>query len=240
MAELPQTDWSMLGQVAGDDDAQRDRALETIVRRYWPAIFAYIRRTGRDIHEAGDLTQGFIATVILQRNLINKADRSRGRFRSFLLTSLQNYLRERHRRDTRRRTATSGRRIAIDGYEVDEAGTGRFESPEAAFSYHWSAAIVQRVLSLVQQQCLRDGLEPHWQVFRERIAQPLLQGAAPPDLPTLVERHGLDNAAQVSNMIVTVKRRFARTLREEIRGTVNSEAELEEELAQLRRDLGAA
>jgi len=264
---LPQTDWSMIYDLSREGES-RDRAMETLVRRYWPAIYAYIRRTGRDVHEASDLTQGFIATVILQRGMAEKADRERGRFRSLLLTSLRNYLHERHRHEQRRHprksshrprkssprktsprqqdreqseTDDNGARSApFTGFDIDAAEGGRFESPEAAFSYHWSATLVRSVLERVRSTCIADDLELHWAVFEARVARPLLFGEPAIPLPVLVERLDLQTPAQASNMLVTVKRRFARALREEVRGTVAAESDVESELSALMIDLERA
>lgn len=239
MSDLPQTDWSMLHDLGGGEDA-RGRAMERLVRRYWGAIYAYIRRTGRDVHESSDLTQGFITTVILERDLGGRADRARGRFRSLLLTSLRNYLHERHRHESRRKRTSideKTRAAAFPQIDVDAAEGRNYDTPEAAFSYHWSAALVRAVLDKVRTACLRDGLEMHWAVFDARVARPLLFGESAPTMGELVERFDLPGSAQVSNMLITVKRRFARTLREEVAATVASENEVEDELRELLKDL---
>lgn len=231
-AGLPNTDWSMIHALHGEED-QRAAALETLGRRYWPAIYAYIRRTGRDSHEAADLTQGFMTTVVLERRLAESARQEHGRFRNFLLTSLQNYLRDQHRHDTRQRRADAGGSKPLPLSEVDEinlADARRHATPEAAFEYHFSAALVRGVLRMVQASCLAEGLEAHWTVFERRVMRPLLTGEAAPSLTVLAAQLGLNDEAQVSNLAITVKRRFARLLRDEIRATVAEENEVEDEL----------
>ncbi len=94
----------MIAQAAEADEAVAGDALEQLVRRYWAAVYAYIRRTGRDVHEAADLTQGFVCDIIISRRLCDYADPQRGRFRTLLLGAVQNYLREQHRHDLRNRT----------------------------------------------------------------------------------------------------------------------------------------
>jgi len=239
MSDLPQTDWSMLHDLHGGESA-REQAMERLVRRYWGAIYAYIRRTGRDVHESSDLTQGFITTVILERNLGQRADKSRGRFRSLLLTSLRNYLHERHRHEARRKRSGGDERpggAAFQPFDVDAAEGRNYDTPEAAFSYHWSAALVRAVLEKVRTGCLRDGLEMHWSVFDARVARPLLFGEPAPPMQELIDRFDLPGSAQASNMLITVKRRFARAIREEVAATVASEDEVEDELLELLKDL---
>lgn len=220
------------------DRDRRDRALEQLVRRYWPAIYAYIRRTGRSVEDSADLTQGFIATIVLERDLAAKADRARGRFRSLLLRSLQNYLTDHHRQAHRhkpRAADETSERFA--GLDIDAAEGREFDTPEAAFSYHWSAAMVRSVLERVRRECLVEGLDAHWVVFDARVGRPLLFGDTPTPLAELVERLDLEDRARASNMLITVKRRFARALRAEIAATLRNPDDIEDELRRLRRDL---
>lgn len=227
----------MILRLREDDDAGQ-AAMDRLVRRYWPAIYAYLRRAGRDVHEASDLTQGFMATVVMERGLAASAERSRGRFRTLLLTALRNYVIEQHRHATRRRRAPSSGPVAkLGGLDVDAGEGGRYPSPEAAFNYQWSVALVRGVLERVRRECERDGLEPHWTAFEARVARPLLEGGEPPDLASILRLVDAESTAQVSNMIVTVKRRFARALRAEVASTVEDPLEVDEELRALARGL---
>lgn len=218
---------------------ERDAALDSLVRRYWHAIYAFIRRTGRDVHEAGDLTQGFITTVLLERRLAERADPSRGRFRTYLVACLRNYLREKQRSDVRRR-----RRVAAESDSPAAASVSSpvvtFGTPEEAFDYHWAVTIVRRVLDRVASECRADGLEVHWSVFEARVGRPMLTGEPPATASELVARYDLSDAAQVSNLLVTVKRRFARALRAEIAGTVSDAESVENEIRDLLASLERA
>src|SRR5689334_10090937 len=66
-------------------------ALETLCRTYWYPLYAYVRRSGRDTDAAADLVQGFFASL-LERHAVGAADRQRGRFRAFLLASMDHYI----------------------------------------------------------------------------------------------------------------------------------------------------
>lgn len=229
------TDWSMIAQATEQDGQVAADALERLVRRYWSAVYAYIRRTGRDVHAAADLTQGFVCDIIISRRLCDYADPKRGRFRTLLLGAVQNYLREQHRHDLRHRTfGTDMRPLPL---EKTPAEVSTDETPEEAFCYHWSATLVRQVLTDVRQQCEKDGLDAHWEVFEHRVVRPMLLNEPPTDHATLVEQLHLKDESQAANMMITVKRRFARALYQEIGRTVTDPSQIEDELHELLRDL---
>ena len=231
------TDWSLIADAAQEDEQAAACALERLLRRYWPAVYAYIRGAGRDVHEAADLTQGFVCDVIISRRLCAGADPQRGRFRALLLSAVKNYLRDHHRRETRlRRMGRDTRPLPLLGPEGNDThppgGT-----PEAAFSYQWSATLVRRVLDTVRNACLADGLGTHWKVFEHRIVRPMFLGEPAADYADLVDRLHLKDTSQAANMMVTVKRRFVSALRTEVAQTVVDPDEIEDEIRLLLRDL---
>ena len=230
-----QTDWSMIAQAADDDDQEAGDALECLVRRYWSAVYAYVRRTGYNVHEAADLTQGFICDIILSRRLCDHADPQRGRFRSLLLSAVRNYLREKHRHDMRRRDLVDDDEpLPIDQWPAE---TRAGDAPEEAFCYLWSATVVRQVLTDVREACEADGLDAHWTVFEHRVVRPMLLNEPPTDHAALVQQLGLKNEAQAANMMVTVKRRFVRALHREIGRTVVDPDQIEAEMRELLRNL---
>lgn len=236
-AESSRTDWSLIVDVAEADGAASAEAMERLVRRYWPAIYAYIRRSGRDVHEASDMTQGFVCDVIISRRLCDYADPKRGRFRTLLLSAVSNYLRERHRRARGRSGNHTASPIRPTSSELASVEVAETETPEDAFSYQWSAMLVRQVLADVRTACIADGLDPHWDVFEHRVVRSMLLGDPPTDYATLVERLRLKDESQAANMMITVKRRFVRQLRAEIGRTVREPGQIEDELHELLRDL---
>ena len=229
------TDWSMIAQTTDADGQVAADALERLVRRYWSAVYAYIRRTGRDVHAATDLTQGFVCDIIISRRLCDYADPQRGRFRTLLLGAVQNYLREQHRHDLRQRTfGVDMRPLPLEPWP-DQASSD--ETPEQAFCHHWSATLVRQVLTDVRVQCEKDGLDAHWVVFEHRVVRPMLLDEPPTAHAALVERLHLKDESQAANMMITVKRRFARALYQEIGRTVADPSQIEDELHELLRDL---
>src|SRR5687767_13847357 len=95
-SSFPPTLWSVVLRV-GERSEQSAEALETLCRVYWHPIYSYLRRQGKTSHEAEDFTQSFFQHL-LERNTLEKARRDRGKFRSFLLTTLQHFLTDQHRK----------------------------------------------------------------------------------------------------------------------------------------------
>lgn len=232
------TDWSMIANASQQDEEVAGKALDQMVRRYWPAVYAYIRGTGRSVHESSDLTQGFICDVMISRHLAASADRERGRFRSLLLNSLQNYLVQEHRRKNRfRRAGKSQEPLVMNPEDIEAIEDPKHDSPEAAFSYQWSAIIVNRVLEIVKNDCSVLGLDAHWTIFERRIVRPMMLNESPLDYEALIKQLGLKDVAQAANMMVTIKRKFVAALYNEVGSTVSEENDIDDELRQLLRYL---
>ena len=236
-----QTDWGMIVRAAAADPASESDAadaLERVARRYWPAIYAFIRSSGRDIHEAADLTQGFVCDVLLVRNLLASADPRRGRFRTLLLSAVKNYLRDQHRRARRLKRSVKGAKpLRLDQVDLEQAAIDTTEPPEKAFSSLWGATLIAHVLEQVRSRCVQDGLGTHWKVFEERIVMPIMFGHGPASYADLVSRYGLKDASQAANLVITIKRRVVRTLVQEVRRTVQEPHQVTEELRDLLQEL---
>jgi len=233
-----QTNWTMIFTAAGGDDDASARAMEQLARRYWPSVYAYVRSSGRDVHEAADLTQGYICDVMLGRRLLRGANPKRGRFRTLLLRSLQNYLRERHRYAARKkRQPEGGKVVSLGDIPQRLLGAATDVTPETAFNFEWSATLVREVLEQIRRECIADGLESHWVVFESRVVRPMLFGEAPVSYDSLVERLDLDERSQAANMMITVKRRFARALVAETGRTLSEPDEVRLEIIDILSDL---
>ena len=231
------TNWALIHDAAHGDPLPASEAVEKLVRRYWPAVYAYIRRSGRNVHEASDLTQAFVCDVILGRSLFAHADPQRGRFRSLLMAALKNYMHERRRHDTREKRAPSAKPLRLDNAEIAATQTAWTRSPEHAFCAQWNAMLIRDVLDRVYEGCVNAGLEAHWHVFEARVVRPMLLGEKRTAYARLVERLELADAAQAANMMITVKRRFVVALVQEIARTVSDPMQVEDELRELVHDL---
>ena len=224
------TRWSLIEGIQRKPDPQR-AMIGMLLERYWRPVYCYLRRTGHDNEQAKDLTQGFFHEVVLNRRLIERADPSKGRFRSFLLHALKQYVIDQRRSGGGQSTISPGKLVSLEIADLPPLPQTIYRSsPEECFLYAWKAAMLDQTLAKVQDDCLSCGQQTHWQIFQEGLVAPILEGTKPPPLKDLCRRYGVASEKTASNMIITVKRRFQRTLREQLRSTVRSEAEADEEL----------
>ena len=230
------THWSLIEQ-AGSLEKDPDRALiGLLLEQYWRPVYCYIRSKGHGNEQAKDLTQGFFHEIVLGRHLLKKADCTRGRFRSLLLTALNNYLINVHNAETTRKRIPPEKLVSLDQIGgVDLAETPDLKDAEVSFNYAWVSSLLERVLEETEARCHEQGKSAHWHVFHDRALQPILENGPAPGLSEVCTRHGIADAAKASNMIITVKRRFQEVLRKHLRQTVASDAEMREEMHELQQ-----
>jgi hypothetical protein len=108
-----------------------------------------------------------------------------------------------------------------------------YAAPDAAFDYAWASGLLDEVLAEVAGECRRTGKAAHWDVFRARVLEPVMNDAQPPPLNQLCKEYGISNVATASNMIITVKRRFRDVLRRHVREFVDSDAKVDKEIRDL-------
>lgn len=235
---LTNTSWTMIDMAVSGEGEQADAAKERFVRRYWPAVYAYFRKSGQSCNDASDLSQGFFCDVVFGRNLLSSASPQRGRFRSLLLTAAQNYVRERYRYDRRAKRWAGTAPLTLSESEAAVKMSQSAQTPEAAFTQAWAMSQIDDVLQRTQQSCREDGLDLHWAIFETRVVKPAFDGERVPSYSALVERYDLSGPGQAANMMVVVKRRFARLLWEAIGETVSDPMMAKLELEELLKILG--
>lgn len=232
-SSMTQTNWDLIRDAAGTSPTSQ-ASLEEVARRSWPAIYAFIRASGRSPDDASELTQGFICDVFLSRHLLEKADQTRGRFRTLVMGAVRNYLADMHRRKmatTRRpKHGNIGRLDDLAERTSEPAGMPAL-TPEAAFNSRYVASIIRTATERLQRALLEEGDEAGWEIFRLRVLQPSLEGTAG-SYDEIAPRFGLGKGACAARLLV-VKRRFAAILMEELRATVEDPAELKDEVSEL-------
>jgi len=227
------TRWSVIASAGAADTVEAGVALEALCTTYWSPVYAYARCLGNSPEDALDLTQGFFERVIAG-GFFGQADRERGRFRSFLLTSLKHYIFKEH---ARQRTERRGGRVRFVPLEQERAETTlRVEpadhaSPDQAFDRQWALSLLDAVMrELEGHYAARDEarlfsvLQPCLATGRDRLSYRELAG----------ELGMTEGAVKVA--VHRMRRRYHEVLRSKVSETVGSGAEAEAEL----RDLFAA
>jgi RNA polymerase sigma-70 factor (ECF subfamily) len=195
-------------------------------------VYCFLRRSGLNEDKARDLTQGFFSDVLLGRDLIAQANRTRGKFRTFLLAALRHYAIDLHRRDGAEIRAPGKPQLNLDDLEATVSSLRQL-TPEEAFVHAWAADLLDEVMKEVRDSFAAEGKGTHWTVFEERCLRPILDGTPGPPVPAVGSRMGLPDPKTASNMMVTVKRRLAEAFRQRIRAWVASEEQVEEEIGEL-------
>lgn len=224
------THWSLVLHAGRDDSSLSREALEALCRAYWPAIHAYIRRTGHAPESARDLTQEFFARL-LSKGLIGVANPQKGRFRTFLLTVLQRFLADEHDRATAQKRGGGEPLLSLDELAAEEERP--FEpsgglSPEQEFDRRWALATLDNTLRHLRAEAERAG---HGELFA--ALQGFLGGGEPAG--TLTEtgtRLGLGESA-VKMRLSRWRMRYRELLRQEVAQTVPRVADLDEEMRHL-------
>ena len=227
------THWTLIEGIKSQADT--DKALiSLLLDRYWKPVYCYLRHKGYDNEQAKDLTQDFFHEIVLNRNMVLRAEQCKGRFRSFLLYALNQFLIDRTREREAIKRIPRHKLISLDTLDPEAVPqTIPHLGPEDSFNYAWKTALLDQVLSEVEKVFRRQEMEIHWKVFHERVVKPILENVKAPSLPEICTRYALDDEAKASNMIVTAKRRFQSELRKHIRNTVLSQNQVDEELSEI-------
>ncbi len=223
------TSWTVVLRAGSDDGIGRE-ALAHLCRAYWLPLYVYVRRRGHSAHDAEDLTQGFFADL-LGRQAIKRADPVRGRFRTFLLTALTNFLHNAHDHAQTARRGGEVERLSMNSAEAAEAiahieATGL--SPDLAFDRCWALAVLDRALRRLQAEQERGG-KAQW--FAR--VRPFLQSeAAAGDYDSIAMEFGLTKNS-VAVAVHRLNTRYRELVRAEITETVSGAEEMQRELREL-------
>ena len=226
-ARFAATRWSVV-LTAADQRAGSGsrRALEELIRAYWFPLYAFARRQGESPEAAEDVIQEFFARL-LEKDFLAHVDRSRGKFRSFLLAAVKHFLsNERDRRRAQKRGG--GRGIAFEALDTE----ARYAvepvdrmTPERVFERQWALTVLEHVLNRLRTAYAQDGKSRLY----DAIAPCLTQDARAIDYGNLSRELDMTEGA-VRMAVHRLRRRYRDLLRKEIAKTVDSPEQVEEEL----------
>lgn len=231
---FPPTQWTLVLAAGATPSPESAAALERLCASYWYPLYAYARRCGHSPCDAEDFTQEFFARL-LEHNWIARADRDRGRFRSFLLTAMKRFLANEW---AKVKTPKRGGGACLVPLQLDTAETrysrepADTSTPEQVFERQWALLLLESVLERLRVDYARQGKGALFETL-----QPCLVGSreAQP-YAALATQLGMTVGA-VSMTVGRLRERYRECLKEEIRQTVASAAEVDGELRHLFRVL---
>ena len=227
---FPTTQWSVVVDAAHTDPERVRQALEKLCQRYWYPIYSFVRQREHDHHHAEDLTQSFFYFVLTQQ-VFSRAAPERGRFRTFVLAALKNFLLNEYDKTLRQKRGGKHQIISLDEKLAEEFFRNEpadQATPEKHFERTWAVMLVRRVFDQLRDEFLERGKAG---VFA--ALQPYLTGeTSAGDYERLAKTLGMEDGA-VKVALHRARRRFGELLRHEIAHTVTGPEEIEAELRQL-------
>lgn len=234
-ARFATTRWTLV-VAAGHADAASETALAELCQVYWPPLYAYLRGRGHNPEQAKDLTQGFFVGL-LERHSLRLADRTRGRFRAFLLTALKRYVINEHEHSAAARRGGGLHTIPLDFEEAERTyvtDRRNDDTPERVFDRKWATITLDRAVRRLREE--------HRQAEKGAIADQLLpyltDTGGLPSYREAAAQLGLSEAA-VKVAVHRLRQRLGAILRLEVADTVASAHEVDDEVRELIRAISA-
>jgi len=228
---FPDTRWTLILASRQGGEARR-AALETLLAAYWRPLYVFARRKGLSSEAAEDAVQGFFLKL-LEHDFPDRLDPARGRLRSYLLTGLEHHLVTLHERESARKRGGDARLLSLDVLSAERDLPGAPDAAVAAFEREWALLTMERALSRLRQD-YEDGR-------RQGPAEPFLRFFGLDEAPSYADaaaQTGL-TVPQFKAALHRARARYRELLREEVAGTLGSEAQPDEEIAALLAALGA-
>ena len=228
--EFPATKWSVIIRAAAIPSPLSRDALEDLCRTYWPPLYAFLRRSGHSPHEAQDLVQGYLARL-LEREDLATVSPEKGRFRSYLLAGLRNYLVSEARQAGTIKRGGRAEIISLDTESAEalcQAGLADAATPDLAFDRHWAETILDHALEKLRQENIVRGKEKLYETLKPRLA-----ADSTDDYASLGRELSMTPGA-VAVAIHRLRLRLRELVRLAVADTVGSEADLEDEMRNLQ------
>jgi RNA polymerase sigma factor (sigma-70 family) len=228
-ARFVTTQWMMIAAAGSPDSPGHRQALEALCRTYWFPLYAYLRRQGCDSQQAQDYTQGFFASL-LERQALQRADPSVGRFRSFLLASLKHFVAD-ERDHAQAKKRGGGKCFPLDiadaetRYSLEPADN---LSPERLFMRSWALTVLREALAQLKAECVEAGKGHLFEHLKTRLQA----DETPAGYSDIAAELGMTEPA-VRVAVHRLRQRYGQLVRRQIAQTVADPREVDEELREL-------
>ena len=231
-AAFQSTHWTLVlraRQTQSEISAQK--ALSDFCEAYWPPLYTFLRLRGHASPEAQDLVQGFFVHL-LEQNTLSRADQEKGRLRTFLLGSLQNFLYNEYDRAHRLKRGGGHRIVSIDEH-LPEAEASMMDaahlSDSRGYDLIWASTIVKRAW-----QHLQNAFEAEGKAEWLEVLKPFIDGSGrtPPNQEQAAKKLGVP-VATLRTWLWRLRQRYREALRREVASTVSDPADVDQELQYL-------
>lgn len=232
---FPATQWSAISHARGGDESKAVEGLRRLAVNYWRPLYLYLRKRGESHDDASDSVQGFFEFVF-SSGFFEHVEREGGKFRSYLLRSLERWRTRRGVREGAQKRGGDVMHVSLDGSdELDECADLADDdvTPEVAFDRQWAAEMTGRAVQSVRADYEKRGRS----AWFEALAASLPGGGELKPYADLAAKLSTSEGA-VKKAVFDLRQAFAARLREEIRSTVRTNEDAEEELRYLVSVMG--
>src|SRR6266516_1989036 len=230
------THWTIVLAAREKDGRVAREALASLCSTYWYPLYAFIRRQGSSPHEAEDLTQGFFFHF-LERHALGHVQPAAGKFRSFLLACLKNFLANERERAHAQRRGGGQSLVPLSGSDAETRYAlepAEERAPEALFERRWALAVIERAMTELRHEFVTAGKS---ELF-EALQGFLPGGHGDASRTDLAAKRGVSVGA-IDVAVHRLRQRFGALLRQQVAQTVSSAAEVEEEIRYLISVIGS-
>ena len=229
-ARFATTHWSVVLEARGGESPQSAEALEKLAHIYWYPLYAYVRRKGHGPHDAQDLTQEFFARL-LRGKLLQTVEQRKGKFRSYLLASLEHFLVKHWVRANRLKRGGGQLQFSLD--EAEAENRYAFEpadpaSPEKIYERRWAMTLLEQAMKRLETECQQQSKSGLFEHLKNLLTSDAPDASYRDVAAGLVMSEGAVRVA-----LHRLRQRFAALLRDEIAQTVARPEEVDEELRSL-------
>ena len=229
-ASFVTTHWSVVLRAGNQHSPESASSLEKLCCVYWHPLYGYVRRQGKNPHDAQDLTQEFFSCLLASHSL-GAVHPSKGRFRSFLIAALNHFLANDWKQARRQKRGGDHTHFSLDAATAED----RFQhelpdhfTPDKAFERRWAETLLQTVLDRLRAEWEPDGAPRHF----DEMKAFLIEGKDAATFAEVAGRLGVTEAS-LKWSVHKLRGRYGEIFREEIASTVSHPDEVEDEIRHL-------
>jgi DNA-directed RNA polymerase specialized sigma24 family protein len=229
-AGFENTHWTMVLDAARQQSSAGLEALEQLCKTYWPPLYAFLRGQGRSRADAQDLTQGFLVHL-LAKDRLHDVHPAKGKFRSFLLACLENYVRNEADKERAEKRGGGTIYLPIDASGAEEEYGAQLPDPQdpaRLFERRWASTLISEVLRRLKQKYAQSGKAELFDTLYPFLTGDAERGEYAPAAVRLQMNHGAVRAA-----VSRLRDDYRELLRAEVGRTVSNPTEVEEEIRHL-------